>query len=186
MPNNDFYTIGSRAEPNMREELNNFLDGSYPEISKKQIAVLRKMRRDSNDNLIECDCLDDTTKEPDKSSYCPFCAGEGYIWDEILVDLYKRITRNDSGNSITTQVEASIVNVPIYIFYLKSSVDITEEDKIVLLVLDSEGLPQRPYRRRAVYRIGQLIDYRSDNGKLEFWQVDAVAERDQFLNGPGA
>jgi len=186
MSNNHFYNVGYQTEPNMRQEMNNFLDGSYPEIAKKQPAILRRMRRTTAGALIECDCVDDTTKEPDKSSYCPYCGGVGYIWDEIFVDVYKRVVRSDAGNAITVQAPATIVNVPVVVFYLRSSVVLTEEDKIVELVLDESGVPVQPYRRRTVYRIGQLIDFRSDNGKLEFWQIDGVAELDQFLNGPGA
>jgi hypothetical protein len=178
--------VGSQSEINLREEMNNFLDGLYPEIAKKQPAVLRRMRRTATGALIECACIDASTKEADKSSWCPFCSGESYIWDEILVDIYKKVARSDTGNAITTQAPSSVVNVPIVIFYLRSSVVLTEEDKIVELVLDEAGLPIRPYRRRAIYKIGQLIDFRSDNGKLEFWQVDGVAELSQFLNGPGA
>ena len=79
----DFYsTYGT--EPNMRGEMNSFLDGDYPEITKKTVAALRKMRVPEE----ECPCVDAVTHEPDKDNvWCPFCQGEGRYWDETFIDV---------------------------------------------------------------------------------------------------
>lgn len=170
------------TEPDMRQEMNNTLDGKYPEISKKQIAVLRKFRRP----LIQCACVDPNTHEPDKDTFCPFCWGEGYLWDEVFFDVYRVILKSDVGNALKESlINPGLINEPLVIFYTRSSVDITGKDKVVELVLDSEGDPVRPLQRKKIYHIGTAIDLRSDHGKLEYWKLDCYSEYRKFLNGPG-
>jgi len=77
-----------------------------------------------------------------------------------------------------------LTNIPLVVFYTRSSVPITKADKIIDIWTDEEGQPQRPYRRKSLYRIGTIIDYRSDNGKLEYWKLDCYEEQRKYLNGP--
>ena len=70
------------------------------------------------------------------------------------------------------------------IFYTRSSVPVTKADKVVELWTDTEGDVIRPYRRESLYRIGTPIDFRSDDGKLEYWKLDCYNEQRKFLNGP--
>ena len=185
MTRRNLYPLTGRTEPDMRVELNRFMDGSYPEIAKGQIGVLRKMRRDTNGDLIDCACVDAVTHEPDKDHFCPYCAGEGFYWDESFIDIYKIDIGNDPMKARNEQlISPTLMNIPFLIFYLKSSVDLTNEDKIVELVLNSEGVPVRPYKRQGIYRIGTLSDMRSDRGRLEYWIVYAYKEEIKFLNGP--
>ena len=169
-----------RTEPDMRQEIINTLDGSFPEIAKKQIAVLRKMRIPAQ----QCPCVDAVTHEPDKDTFCPFCWGEGFLWDEIFIDFYKVPLKGDAGNSENEEITSpGLMNEPIMVFYIRYSVDLTDNDKIIELQLDREGQPIRPYQRKRLYRIGTLIDMRSDNGRLEYWKVDCYSEFRKFLNG---
>jgi hypothetical protein len=169
----------------MRQEFNNTMDGHGVEVSKKQTAVLRKMRRDDDGNLTECPCVDSITREPDRDYFCPFCWGEGYYWDEEWIDVYKVILRSDVGLSSKEDLIApGLINIPLVIFYTRSSVDVTDKDKVIELVTDTEGDPVQPYRREFLYRIGTPIDFRSDNGRLEYWKLDCYAEQRKFLNGP--
>lgn len=173
-----------RTEPSMREELNNMFDGKWPEIAKARPVALRKMRRDNNGDLTPCPCKSPLTGEPDIDTFCTFCFGEGYFWDEILVDTYKVILEGDS--SLATRVVPtvpSLLNIPLVIFYIRSRVDITEKDRIVEIALDNEGSPVLPYRRTILYRIESLIDFRADEGRLEFWKVAAHKQKTKFLNG---
>jgi len=173
-----------RTEPDMRQELNNTLDGKWPEIAKKQPALLRKMRRDSYDNLIPCACVDELTHEPDRDTFCPICHGDGWIWDEVDVDIYRVILGSDVGQAIREEVIGpGLMNIPLMIFYMRSTVDITQDDKVVELVLTTEGIPVRPWQRKALYRISSAIDLRSDNGRLEYWKLDCYEEKHKFLNG---
>lgn len=175
-----------RTEPDIREELNRFLDGTWQEISKKQIALLRKMRRDDNENLIPCPCVDELTGEPDKDTFCAICHGEGKIWDEILVDVYSVELGSDIGKAIREDlIGPGLMNIPLMVFYMRSNVLVTKEDKMVELVRGQSGAPIRPYKRAQLYRINAEIDLRSDNGRIEYWKLDCYAEKRKFLNGLG-
>lgn len=180
------YASVRRTEPSMRDEMINTLDGFYPEIAKGQPAILRKMRRDSLGKLQRCDCVDAVTHEPDKDTFCPFCQGEGYYWDENYIEMYKvRFTIGQGHGSLNEELTTpGLINVPLMVFYTRSSVDFTIDDKIVQLVLDEAGGIVQPPRRQALFRIGALLDYRSDGGRLEFWKVACYGESRKFLNGP--
>lgn len=173
-----------RTEPNMREELQRTFDGDFPEISKRQWGVLRSMRRDTNDKLIKCPCVDSITKEPDLDTYCPICGGEGNLWDENFMPLYKEIIRSDVGLAAKEDlIKPGLVNIQIITFYTTWEQDITKEDKVIELKLRPDGKAVIPYRRKRIYRIGTPIDLRSDNGKLEYWKLDCYEEDRKFLNG---
>jgi hypothetical protein len=179
-------TFGSagRTEPDIRQEFNNFLDGTWQEISKKQPALLRKMRRDSEGNKIQCPCVDSLTGEPDKDVFCPFCHGEMWIWDEMWVDVYSVELGSDIGKAIREEViKPGLMNVPLMVFYMRSSVPVTPDDKVVEMIRGEDGKPIKPYKRAKLYRISAQIDLRSDNGRLEYWKLDCYAEERKFLNG---
>jgi len=211
-----FYSSVTGTEPNMRQEMNNFLDGTFQEVPKKQPTLLRRMRRgtlelypepqeieapwiewnsagkryrwheNSGTNLLPCACIDSVTKEADKDQYCAFCQGDGFIWDEIFIDAYKVVIKSDVGNALLeTSMNPGLIREPVVIFYTRSSVLITPQDKIVELVLTTAGEPTTPGRRRKLYRIGIDVDLRADNAKLEYWKLDCYAEYRKFLNGPG-
>lgn len=182
---NNFYNSFERTEPDLRSEMTRFLDGGYPEISKKQKAVLRKMRRNTEGGIIQCNCIDKVSKEPDLDTWCPYCGNEGFLWDEIFFDTYKIILSGDTSNALSQRViEQGIVDIPLVDFYTEYDVEITEQDKIVELILGTNGEPIRPYKRRAIYRIGTAIDFRSDYGRLEYWKLTCMLEKRKFLNGP--
>jgi len=186
MPNNNFYKGITRTEISLRDEMTNFLQGSYPEISKKIPAVLRRMRRTDSGGLTACACVDDVTGEPDKDHFCGFCFGDGYYWDEIFLDVYKVIIKSDVGNALKEQLASpSLWNIPVVLFYADYSEVITEADKIVELNLNTAGEKVKPLRRTAVYRINTLFDFRADNGRLEYYKIATYKEDVKFLNGPG-
>jgi hypothetical protein len=184
MPNSNFYRGIRKTEIDMRQEVINFLDGSYPEIPKKQPAILRRMRRDSDDNLIPCACVDDVTGEPDKDTFCLPCYGEGWYWDEVYLDVYKVIIKSDVGNALRERAIApSLANIPIVVFYADYAETITKDDKIVELRLDNAGNIVQPAKRTAVYRIATLFPFRADNGRLEYYKIATYEEDIRFLNG---
>ena len=172
MSNRPLYPLSGSTEPNMRRELENTFKGHYPEISKAQKALFRKMRFDANSKLIKCPCIDSVTDEPDVDIFCPVCHSEGYLWDETYIDVYKVDQRNKL-----------IYSAPIMVFYCISSVDITTKDRIIELVLTDEGKVQTPIARKARFKINEAIDYRADNGRLEYWKLDCHEKAYKFLNG---
>jgi hypothetical protein len=170
----------------MRQELINLLDGRYPEIAKAQTGLLRRIRRDSDDNKIECPCVDTITKEPDKDRYC-ICLGSGYFWDEEEIEFYKMIDTSSYSTANTTRKAVSdigFINIPLIIFYVKYNADITEDDKIVELFLDEEGSAILPRKRKAIYSIEHAWDFRCDGGKLEYWRILTHKQTYKYLNTP--
>ena len=176
-------TTGSEA--NMRNELIYTLDGRSPEIAKGQPGLLRKMRRDSDNKLIPCECVDSITREPDKDRFCPICFGDGNKWDETNITFYRVLTASEDSNTMRDTLEAvGLLNVPLVVFYIRYSAAITEEDKVIQIDLDNDGSASSPTQRQAIYRVNSLWDYRSDNGKLEYWKAFAHEETVKYLNAP--
>lgn len=173
-----------RTEPDMREEFNRFLDGTWQEISKKQPGILRKMRLDDNGKKTFCPCVDSLTGEADKDTFCNICHGERYIWDETWIDMYVVELGSDIGKAIRENlIKPGIMNIPLSVFYVRSSTPVTKDDKIVEVVLGEDGKPVKPYKRARLYRINANIDLRSDRAKLEYYKLDCYAEERKFLNG---
>lgn len=214
------YEVHLRTEPDMRQEMINTLQGNYPEIAKKQTHVLRKMRTGTlevwpeddsvgdgwvehvaagthyrwkvgiGNDLLPCPCVDALTHEPDKDTFCPVCFGEGFVWDEFLVEGYKVVIRSSVGlSSKETLIAPGLTNLSYASFYFDYELPLnlfpkrTSPDKIVEITTDETGKPVRPYQRDTIYRIGTAIDFRSDSGKLEYWKVDCYEEQVKFLNG---
>src|SRR5690606_24079460 len=109
----------------------------FPEVAKAQTLVLRKMRTDDNGQLEQCACVDLVTKEPDKDTFCPFCFGEGYYFDELLVEGYKMIIRSSVGlASKEEQLSPGLMNIPYITFWFKYNLPLnifgdSSPDKIV-------------------------------------------------------
>lgn len=173
------------SEPNMREEAINTLEGSLPEIAKGQPGVLRRMRRDSSNALIPCDCVDPVTFEPDKDRFCPICFGEGYLWDEEHFNFYRVMKDSDTGNAMKHKLhEPGLINAPLVVFYTRYDEDITVDDKVVRLELELDGTTSTPLKRKKIYKIEGVWDYRADNGKLEYWKLFTHEDKVKYLNAP--
>lgn len=171
------------TEPDLRSEMEHLLDGSFPEISKKQIGLLRKMRTPLSAN--KCSCVNPITLESDKDHYCPYCMGEGQYWDEEFIDIYRVVKQSDVGLSDQHQpMRAGDVTVPLVVFYIRASIELSKNDRIIEMELDMDGELIRPYRRRGIYKISTLGDMRLDNGRLEYWKAACSNMNYRFLNGP--
>lgn len=181
----DFYTNTAGAEPDMRQELINTFDGQLPEIPKAQPALLRKMQKDSNGNKILCPCVDSITKEPTKDRFCPICYGEGFYWTETNLQIYRTLEDSSVDNALRDKLRAQgLINIRIVVFYVRYDAQVTEDDKIVRLQLNLDGTATIPKKRLDIYRINTAWDYRSDNGKLEYWKVYTHREDVKHLNPP--
>lgn len=188
------YASSSTTEPDMRKEFINTLEGFYPEISKGQIGLLRRMNRNNNDQLIACSCVDLVTKEPDKDRFCTICYGEGFLWHEEPILIYRVLLNSGEINATLNKAGGigpageyrtpGLINAPLVVFYIRYDTDITIKDKIVRLVLDTEGDPVIPRKRQGIYRVNNAWDYRADNGKLEYWKVFTHFEDVKYLNAP--
>lgn len=185
-PDIAFYGSGtSGTEPDMRQELINMFDGKYPEIAKAQTGLLRRMRTDSNNRKIACGCVDSITREPDKDRFCPICYGEGFLWDEELLQYYRVLQSGNTNNALKDKlIEPGLINIPIVVFYIRYDSAIVKEDKVVRIAMDLDGVALTPRYRIAIYRVESVWDYRSDNGKLEYWKVYTHLEDVKYLNPP--
>jgi len=161
------------AEGDLRQELIDMFDGTGSEIAKSHKGLLRRMRRDSNDALIECSCVDELTQEPDMDFHCPFCLGEGYFWDEEWIDVRRTYVRGSEVGFTKRDLYQKIgtINVQTLVFYLKSTVTIDYYDRIVELRTNKDGSIYTPHTRLKLYRPQTIVPYRSDNGRLEYWAV---------------
>lgn len=171
-------SYSGQTEIGLREEFLKTLNGCFPEVAKAQTGVLRIMRRDANGLLLPCACRGEETYEPEVDHPCPLCLASGSYWDEVFVDMYRYEPGYDTSLAMKEMnIIPGNLAVPVKVFYVDYKTELTKEDNVIELVLDAEGVPVEPYRRRAIYRIGTVFDYRSDKGRIEYWKVAAYEDK---------
>jgi len=143
-------------EINLRKVMYDLLYGTSQEIAKGREGLLRRMRRDSNNDPIKCSCRDKISDEPDKDYYCRYCLGMGFFWDEVKIVYYR------DGEK----------------FYIEYGTELTEEDYVVTLKLDASGSPSVPITRDKYFKIMDATPYRSDQGRTEYWEAVTKEERE--------
>jgi hypothetical protein len=156
----------------LRQEFNNLVLGYQGEIPIGRPFILRRMRRDSDDDLIPCVCLDVLTKEPSRDYYCSFCAGSGYLWDEELIYAYKTVSASPGGSNAAvnfSKTEAGTIYIPAARFFVSYDVAPRRPDRIVEIELDEDGSAVIPYNRTAIFELMLVRDMRSDNSKIDYW-----------------
>jgi hypothetical protein len=167
----------SGKEIDLRDEFNEFLFGSPTEIAKGRPGILRRMRRNDDGDLVVCLCVDEKTGEPDRDTICPYCWGEGYLWDEEWVTYYKMLVSSHEGLVRKDQPhKPGVSNIPFVFFYLEYDVTPSRFDKIVEVSLNTAGGISLPYTREAIYPIATSEAFRSDNGRIEYWRVAVVLD----------
>jgi hypothetical protein len=171
-------TGSSRGEVDLREELDDILYGTKGSVPKAQKFILRRMRRDDDNNLTQCVCVDNVTKEPDIDYLCQYCRGVGYLWDEEIVTGYKTVVSSISTSRAfdLDKLEFGVLSLPAIVFYFPYLTNPTLQDRIVVIELDLEGDPVTPYNRQTQYEINLLVDRRSDNGRVEYWACYCSSE----------
>lgn len=167
---NMYPTTASRKELDLRQEINRLLYGASDEIAKGRQGLLRKMRKDSNGNLLRCPCRNRNTDEPDRDYYCRYCLGMGYFWDEVKIVYYRNDGSFRKREGKTKEFEGDI-------FYLEYDTVISSNDYIVTVNLDKDGDPSIPVTRDTYFKILSADPFRADNGRIEFWAVRAIEER---------
>ena len=160
-------------ELNLRTEIHSFLFGEQGETAKASRFLIRKFRRDSDNKLIPCGCLNSLTKEGDQEHQCPYCLGEGYLWDEPAFSYGYKMPAEAKSRLQAQRITLQPGQIPVYnkVFYLEYDGLITDKDKIIELKLDSEGEPSIPFKRDFIHRIESLVEYRSDFGRREFYTI---------------
>jgi len=179
--NMDFSTPWPTAvggtELDLRTEFHRFLFGSATEIPKGRIGILRRMRRDDDGNVVQCPCVSAITGEPDKDTPCNYCWTEGNLWDEEWITYYKMLASSHEGLVRKNQPhEPGVSNIPFVFFYLEYDVAPTRQDKIIEVARDVDGDIIVPYKRETIYPISICEDFRSDNGRVEYWRVAVTTD----------
>lgn len=160
----------SGKEIDLRRELKRLLYGSSEEVPKGRIGLLRRMRTDSNGDLMRCECRDVLTDEQDMDSYCPHCLGHGYYWTEYPITYF----RDDSS---FRKIEGYYKEFEGDVFYVEYNVAVQPEDYIITIKLNAEGNAIIPIERDKFFKVLSPDPFRSDNGRIEFWGIRAKEER---------
>jgi hypothetical protein len=169
---NPYRTTSNRGiELDLRKEMKELLYGSGGEVAKGKVGLLRKMRLDSNGDLVRCPCRNKITDEPDRDFFCRYCHGHGYFWDEYEIVYYK----NDDS---FRKREGKVQEYEGDMFFLQYTEDLSPHDFIIEIVLDKNGVPVQPVQRLKVYDIMSSDQFRADYGRVEFWQVRAKYRRE--------
>jgi hypothetical protein len=165
-----YQNLSYQKEIDLRYELRETFFGNSQEISKARQGILRKMRRDDKDKLISCPCRDKLTNEPDIDYHCRICKGFGWFWDDVLIHYF----RNDMSYS---RESGQNKEHPKDFFYLQHTVDITNEDYIIVVKSDIDGNMILPIKNELYFKIMRADAFRSDNGRIEYWRIRASEER---------
>jgi hypothetical protein len=153
------------GELDLRVEFDNLLFGTSDSPRHGHLVLLRKARRDSNNKPLPCPCTSGHVyQNPDVT--CVYCDGEGFLWDESWYWCYSM----HAGEKLTSQKYLPFggVRVDYRIFYFRFDTPLLYGDKIVEVVMDTEGNPVSPYIRRSIYLPSVIEEHRSDNGRIEY------------------
>ena len=69
-----FAKLSQTSEIDLREQFDRFVLGTSGGIAHSHKVLLRKMRKDQANSLIECTCVSDLTDEADTEEECFFCS----------------------------------------------------------------------------------------------------------------
>jgi len=165
-------STGISPEIDLRAEFDDLVFGGGTSIAHGRLLLLRKMRRDDDNKLIKCVCVDAVTDEADTEDDCPFCLGEGYYWDEEKIIGFSGYLGAEGGKANRIRhVFPGSVRGEYRIFYFRYDTDISYRDKVIDLKLDTEGDPIVPYSRESIYKPQTIIRYRSDNARTEYLAI---------------
>ena len=156
------------GELDLRDWMDQILFGTINGIKHGHPIILRKFRR-ANNKRVSCTCLDEAGSP---SPTCPYCDGEGFLWDESWVWSYTHLASSEGGKpNITQRQPYGTIRIDTRVFYFRYDTAIHPLDKLVMVQMDSDGTPVAPYVRTSIYKIGTIEEHRSDNGRIEFISV---------------
>jgi hypothetical protein len=155
-------------ELDLRLEMDEILYGVEGGPRHGNLVLLRTMRRDSDGYPTKCNCLaNQTTVEPDFD--CSYCLGEGYLWDETWSWSFWMLGGAESGLvKRYIRMPPGEIRVDYKIFFFRYDTNISYDDKIIEVKLDTEGEVELPYVREAIYKPQTIAKRRSDNGRIEY------------------
>jgi|WetSurMetagenome_2_1015567.scaffolds.fasta_scaffold61167_3 hypothetical protein len=170
-------------EIDMRQEMKEALTGSLFDIPKEELFILRRMRRDDYDQLLPCVCISSTTNEGDKDRFCPYCFGEGFLWDEQFFSGLHMLARKAGRRRIQATMiwEPAIIDPSVSFMYVPYFVNPSQQDRIIAPQIDDEGKIVWPIRIYHYWRIDSTDPVRGNDGRIEFWSLTL---RENMAGGP--
>ena len=168
----------SRTEIDLRDELERLFHGDSIEIPKARRLILRRMRLTDDEQLIPCACLNSETKEGDRDTPCPYCFGEGFLWDEEWTDIviaFSRLGARKTAEGISQQAPGLLHPGRVYA-YCQYHVNPTYRDRILLPQVDDNNQIMWPLKVRRYYYIEKTDALRADYGWLQYWRM-TIRER---------
>jgi hypothetical protein len=161
------------TEIDLRDELARTLDGDNWEIGKKQPLIYRRMRRDTADQILPCACLNRDTGEGSRDQFCPYCHGEGFLWDEEWIYGIKILPRLGMRRRMDTVESAEVgMMFPQFTFLaLPYDASPTLQDRIISPQTDTEGQPTNPIKIRNYYYVEKADCMLGEHGRIEYWRL---------------
>jgi hypothetical protein len=172
----------TNREKDLRKAFDDFILGKSGGIKHAHRVLIRKARRDSEGHVIKCKCVSGITIEPNTESQCPYCLGEGFIWDEKFEECYSTLKGGESFQTRWRRIGAGEIRTDYITYYFRYDIEISYKDKIIELLLDIDGAPILPYSRDVIYRPETIQKMRSDNGRIEYLAVHCREEQAIRLN----
>lgn len=131
--------------------------------------VHRKFRRDFNFNRIRCPgCNHGNSGEKSGLIDCPYCKGEGYLWDDVIIEGWMFDHTNGGGATLSSPKDVGykiegmkkLVTMPKYF--------VREKDYVFDVVLDSNKKIQIPiqYDRKFICTFSEK--YTSDGSDSQY------------------
>jgi len=149
----------------IRKEFNELMD----EIA--HLVIYRRFRRNNNGKRIRCVCFSDLTREGDKDTGCPYCNGEGYLYDEEWAHAYDVLaTSGQKAKDPRFFLEAGVLTKPYKTYYFKYNFNPVRNDVILEVNLDSDGVPVNPVQIVETHDIVLTDPVRGKNGRIEYWR----------------
>jgi len=152
---------------NLQVDMDNFIFGSGAEAPKGKDLIYRRIRTDADGNNTKCVCVSNTTDESDKDTYCPYCLGSKYYWDEEFVKAYWYRPGPDDN----------------VIFYFNHDVAPSAIDELIMISLNDDGSVKTPINRVKIYNIISVDFLREDYARLAYYRVIGAPMNRRYL-GP--
>ena len=174
---------GINREVDLRKEMEDILEGTDSTPQRGHWILLRRM-----ETAQRCTCWNERSAGENKfdednrvydepSEDCTICGGEGYVYDDELHLVRRRVVAPDIGlANQETESPVGIMNVQYIIYYFQYYVNPTKKDKIIEIENDNDGNPVRPFVNQEILNISVAVPFRDQLGRIEFWRCAVKQE----------
>ncbi len=179
--------IPKSGEIILRDEIAKLLDGDDSSPQRGHWVLLRRMEKAQR-----CTCWNrvgagsdkysiDDRKYDEADENCTICNGNGYIYDDELHIVRRRLVAPPIGLAGQEQQSPiGIMNIPYVVYYFKYYVNPAKEDKIIEIENDRDGEPVRDssgnYTKTEFYTISTAEPFRDINGRIVYWRAAVKKE----------